>query len=69
MLLIDGVKYELWTPPSEDEFEQVVKEHAQDIFGKESIYLDRKQKLGHCQESVQYLMDTLSSLETYHNGT
>ncbi len=45
MLLIDGVKYELWTPSSEDEFEQVVKEHAQDIFGEQSIYLDRKQKL------------------------
>ncbi len=45
MLLIDGVKYEKWTPPSEDEFEQVVKEHAQDIFGEQSIYLDRKQKL------------------------
>jgi hypothetical protein len=45
MLLIDGVKYELWTPPTEDEFEQVVKEHAQEIFGEQSIYLDRKQKL------------------------
>jgi len=45
MLLIDGVKYELWTPSTEDEFEQIVKEHAQDIFGKKSIYLDRKQKL------------------------
>jgi len=45
MLLIEGVKYELWTPPNEDEFEQVVKEHAQDIFGEQSIYLDRKQKL------------------------
>lgn len=45
MLLIDGVKYELWTPPSEDEFEQVVKEHTQDIFGEQSIYFDRKQKL------------------------
>lgn len=45
MLLIDGVKYELWTPPNEDEFEQVVKEHSQDIFGEQSIYLDRKQKL------------------------
>lgn len=45
MLLIDGVKYELWTPPSEDEFEQVVKEHAQEIFGKQSIYLDVRQKL------------------------
>lgn len=45
MLLIDGVKYELWTPPSEDEFERVVKEHSQEIFGEQSIYLDRKQKL------------------------
>jgi len=45
MLLIDGVKYELWTPTTEDEFEQMVKEHAQDIFGEQSIYLDRKQKL------------------------
>ena len=45
MLLIDGVKYELWIPPSEDEFERVVKEHTEDIFGEQSIYLDRKQKL------------------------
>ncbi len=45
MLLIDGVKYELWTPPNEDEFERVVKEHTQDIFGGQSIYLDRKQRL------------------------
>ena len=45
MLLIDGVKYEEWVPPSEDEFEQVVKEHAKDIFGEQSVYFDRKQKL------------------------
>jgi len=45
MLLIDGVKYELWTPLTEDELEQMVKEHAQDIFGEQSIYLDKKQKL------------------------
>lgn len=45
MLLMDGIKYEVWTPPSEDEFERVVKEHATDIFGEESIYLDIKQKL------------------------
>ena len=37
MLLIDGVKYQEWTPPNEDEFERVVKEHAQDIFGENSI--------------------------------
>lgn len=45
MLVIDGVKYELWIPPNEDEFEQVVKEHTQDIFGEQSIYIDIKQKL------------------------
>lgn len=45
ILLIDGVRYETWTPVNEDEFEQVVKEHAKDIFGEQSIYLDIKQKL------------------------
>jgi hypothetical protein len=45
MLLIDGVKYELWAPPSEAHFEQIVKEHAPDIFGEQSIYFDVKQKL------------------------
>ncbi len=48
MLLIDGVRYEEWVPQgpkAEDELEQMVKEHAQDIFGEQSIYLDRKQKL------------------------
>ncbi|MBI4267525.1 MAG: hypothetical protein HY662_01925, partial [Chloroflexi bacterium] len=45
MLLIDGVKYEEWTPPNEDELEQIVIKHAQDIFGEDSIYFDKKQKL------------------------
>jgi len=45
MLLIDGVKYEEWKPVNEDEFEQIVKEHAKDIFGEQSIYLDIKHKL------------------------
>jgi len=45
MLLIDGVKYELWSPPSEDEFESAVKEHVNEIFGEQCIYLDKKQKL------------------------
>jgi len=45
MLLIDGVRYDLWTPPSEDEFERVVREHAQDIFGERSEYFDIKHKL------------------------
>jgi len=48
MLLIDGVRYEEWIPQgprAEDELEQMVKEHAQDIFGEDSIYLDKKQNL------------------------
>lgn len=45
MLLIDGVEYDLQTPANEDEFERVVEEHAQDIFGLNAIYVNRKQKL------------------------
>ena len=45
MLLIDGVRYGLRTPASEAELEQAVVEHAQDIFGQDSIYFDRKQRL------------------------
>jgi hypothetical protein len=45
MLLIDGVRYELWTPPSEDEFERVVEKHAEEIFGKDAKYFDLKHKL------------------------
>lgn len=42
MLLIDGVKYEEWAPTSEAVFEKLVKDHAKEIFGDESIYLDIK---------------------------
>ncbi len=45
MLLKDGVKYDLWIPRSENEFEQVVKEHSSDIFSEQSIYLDIKTRL------------------------
>jgi hypothetical protein len=45
MLLLDGVEYELWTPPLEDQLEKIVVEHAQNIFGEDSIYFDKKQKL------------------------
>jgi hypothetical protein len=45
MLLIDGVKYKLWVPKTEDDLERVVREHAKDIFGDDSLYLDLKQKL------------------------
>jgi len=40
MLLIDGVKYYLWTPTKEEEeFHPIIKEHYKEIFGKHSIYL------------------------------
>jgi hypothetical protein len=45
MLLIDGVRYELWTPPSEDEFERVVEKHAEEVFGKDAKYFDLKHRL------------------------
>jgi len=45
MLLIDGIRYQLWIPPTEDEFESIVKEHIKEIFGEQCIYLDKKQKL------------------------
>lgn len=48
MLLIDGVRYELWKPEgpqAENEFEKLFKEHAQEIFGEQSLYFDIKQRL------------------------
>ncbi|MBN1693428.1 MAG: hypothetical protein JW845_07740 [Dehalococcoidales bacterium] len=42
MLLLDGVKYEEWIPTNEAEFENMVKEHTQEIFGEKSVYLDIK---------------------------
>jgi len=45
MLLIDGVKYQEWTPKNEEEFERIVSGHALEIFGENSIYIDRKLKL------------------------
>lgn len=45
ILLIDGVKYSLWTPTSEDAFEELVREHTRDIFGEQSLYFGIKKKL------------------------
>ena len=45
MLLIDGVKYKLWVPKTEDDLERIVREHAKDIFGNDSLYLDLKKGL------------------------
>lgn len=44
-LLIDGVRYKLWTPQKEEDLEEMIKEHAKDIFGEDSIYFDIKQKI------------------------
>jgi hypothetical protein len=41
ILVIDGVKYEALMPTNEHEFERMVKEHAKDIFGEQSIYLEK----------------------------
>lgn len=41
MLLIDGVKYELWIPKKEvEEFHPLVKEHYKEIFGKNSYFIE-----------------------------
>jgi hypothetical protein len=45
LLLLDGVKYEEWVPEREEQLERMVDEHAEEIFGENSIYLDKKQKL------------------------
>ena len=68
MLLMDGVKYQEWTPSSEREFERIVSEHASEIFGENSIYIDRKLKLHLCQASAQYQTGMLSSWKTHRIG-
>jgi len=46
MLIINGIKYRLWTPKDEEkEFHPMVKEHSKEIFGEDSIYFDIKHKL------------------------
>lgn len=41
MLLIDGVRYEEWTPEHEvEEFHPVIKEHLREIFGPNSFTFD-----------------------------
>ncbi len=43
MLLIDGVRYEEWIPEKEvEEFQPMVKEHVQDIFGNKSKYIEAR---------------------------
>jgi predicted small metal-binding protein len=45
MLLLDGVRYFETLPKDEEELEQMVMEHASEIFGGNSIYLDLKHKI------------------------
>ncbi len=41
MLLIDGVKYQLWVPEKEvEEFHPMVKEHYKEIFGHNSLFIE-----------------------------
>jgi predicted transport protein len=46
MLLIDGVKYDLWTPKDEGkEFHPLVRAHYREIFGEDALYFDVKHVL------------------------
>lgn len=43
MLLIDGVRYRLWTPKDEEkEFHRLVNVNSKEIFGNDTIYFDVK---------------------------
>ena len=44
-LLIEGIKYYLWTPEKEEELHSIVKEHSNEIFGQHSLYLPIEQML------------------------
>jgi hypothetical protein len=46
MLIIDGVRYRLWTPTDEEkEFHPLVRKCSKDIFGEDSLYFEVKQIL------------------------
>ncbi len=42
MIVVDGVRYILRTPSNEDDLEQMVREHTEDIWGENSVYFDKK---------------------------
>ena len=44
-LLLDGIKFRLWRPDSEANFEPIVKEHSKEIFGENSLYFGIKPEL------------------------
>jgi hypothetical protein len=45
LVIVNGEKYELWVPDTEEEFEKMVKEHAKEIFGENSEFFDIKKKI------------------------
>lgn len=42
MILVDGVKYELWKPQKEEMLEEIVIEHSKEIWGANSLYFEKK---------------------------
>ena len=61
MLLVDGVKYRLWTPKKELQLEEILKEHSKEIFGEDSLYFDVKRRISSKSRIVSipdgYLID------------
>jgi hypothetical protein len=54
MLIIDGVKYKLWTPKDEEkEFHPMIKKYSKEIFGEDSLYFD-----------VKHILKTISGIGT-----
>lgn len=45
MLYVDGVKYKLWVPSKEKEFENLVEKNITNIFGEDILYFPLKTKL------------------------
>jgi len=45
IFLVDGARYKLCRPKSEDELQGIVEEHYRDIFGQDSIFFDFEPKL------------------------
>jgi len=45
VFLVDGVRYKLYKPKTEEELQEVIKEHYRDLFGEDSIFFDFEPKL------------------------
>ena len=44
-VIVNGERFELWVPDTEEEFEKMVKEHIKEIFGEDSEFFDIKKKI------------------------